>query len=1130
MKFKRLICLLLSLVTVFCIATTAFADQNWTGDDGETDIVSPEGSFWSYYLQGIRLSVFHINTKRILATADYSNLSNEQIHNYPTADGKVSNIADNWFGYNSKLYYMKGGNLNFSLATYSVRDFKVNGQKIYFPDCINQDDTSNFAAVKKFFADDDVLATVAADFGMDYDTLTSGDYKLILEPVVYFRYAGDWYAMTAAEAGAWKLKYGSMASTGSIVGMTDLTELTLPICMFLEYDDNDVGIVAYTGGKVKQPGAIIRDQMGVGILSAEDMLGEETEPCCDCDPFCPCKFNDDGTKRPGPCRCFEDPVHDHEEKIPCTPDYPPNCLCQTGSLYIKKVDAQNNRPLAGATFSIKNKTTGETKVATSGSDGLARFDDLHIGHWVITESSAPSGYVASSTTAVVSVSANQRTDTTFTNEKKQKPTVPVTGKNIIWGYQLTKSFTNPTNFSNYVNAPVVTPSTGCPGSPTGYSSGCLLHLGYGTLISSTYHEHEVTITVGYDEETGTAITETYTYPCATNKWRHDNAHRIGYKLKNHLIVRRAAYIGSSAFLDGGMGKFRIMHNGGNYKLQFNLDSDYHVYRTTDLLRELIEKTWISHRNGGLTAQSQELRLASYMNRENSSYIKFYKDYTGYTPHEASGYIYSDSKTHATVNGITTRTTHGALSTVTRYYDGTYCNQGVQKDETINGTANSATQKYEYSVEGTYKALARTWSTAKEQTTHSVNTRTNTVTQIFQIPSNTFTFQPTYKMWYTDTLGSNDIKEAWMLSAGQRTFQATDVLKITNGGGQTDVWAPWSRDWVDKYTDNSSYGSEQSRGYSVIKAGMVVRAVSANPTTITITAAFHVQDPAFAPESQKTAVARANEAKAREMQQAVDAVVAQFTTDPENTYGFYSNLWEATSENIVDNSNGALDMPCESWAASESPKTRLNIAESFTPTVTTNYNVYRGGPDAYKSSAIHKNMQLNGKTYTSCTTISPLDTYTGTTGTVAKLLDTSLSATGRKNYIFADANSATTDPTKTRWYEEFYDGIRVCEIVTTIKIAAGDISTDYHQVHSQLSDSTTDMNILANNLQAPIYGYNLFSDGMYGIGLCAVTEDPVKFGGKNFGSAYLFWPPKEFGVRGSVYDLAQSAPQQIIKLR
>ena len=74
-----------------------------------------------------------------------------------------------------------------------------------------------------------------------------------------------------------------------------------------------------------------------------------------------------------------------------------------------------------------------------------------------------------------------------------------------------------------------------------------------------------------------------------------------------------------------------------------------------------------------------------------------------------------------------------------------------------------------------------------------------------------------------------------------------------------------------------------------------------------------------------------------------------------------------------------------------------------------------------------------------------------------------------------------------------------------------------------------MNELAENMMFPGTKKKLFSDGMFGIGLCVVSKNGLDLGANSYGNVYLIFPPKEFGVRGSVYDLAQNAPQYFIRL-
>ena len=62
-------------------------------------------------------------------------------------------------------------------------------------------------------------------------------------------------------------------------------------------------------------------------------------------------------------------------------------------LIVKKVDAQTNVPLAGATFHIaKEGSSLQWNVTTSGTAGTATLDNLSAGTYAITETGAPNGY------------------------------------------------------------------------------------------------------------------------------------------------------------------------------------------------------------------------------------------------------------------------------------------------------------------------------------------------------------------------------------------------------------------------------------------------------------------------------------------------------------------------------------------------------------------------------------------------------------------------------------------------------------------------------------------------------------------------------------------------------------------
>lgn len=171
---KRGLLILLTLVMVLsCLTVPALADEdvgdpNISGDDGGTGAGS-ESAYWGAYLQGVRISVYDIKGKRVRATADYSNLTSEQIQS--TYCGE--NMADMWFGYTPKTAYMRGAALTAQQgSTYNVRNFRQNGKVVTFPNCINTNDTTNFAAVKEFMTRKETIEGLANDFNMSFEEIT----------------------------------------------------------------------------------------------------------------------------------------------------------------------------------------------------------------------------------------------------------------------------------------------------------------------------------------------------------------------------------------------------------------------------------------------------------------------------------------------------------------------------------------------------------------------------------------------------------------------------------------------------------------------------------------------------------------------------------------------------------------------------------------------------------------------------------------------------------------------------------------------------------------------------------------------------------------------------------------------
>jgi hypothetical protein len=107
---------------------------------------------------------------------------------------------------------------------------------------------------------------IANDFGISFEQLTNGNYKLLLEPIAYFKYQGIQMGMSAHEAALYdQIQNGDLRSK-----MVSLTHQNLPLAMFLER--SDLGFPAWNGSSSgRQSNATILTYLGLGIVSYKDV-------------------------------------------------------------------------------------------------------------------------------------------------------------------------------------------------------------------------------------------------------------------------------------------------------------------------------------------------------------------------------------------------------------------------------------------------------------------------------------------------------------------------------------------------------------------------------------------------------------------------------------------------------------------------------------------------------------------------------------------------------------------------------------------------------------------------------------------------------------------------------------------
>lgn len=201
-------------------------------------------SAWNPGDDGVRVSVMEGTTA--IKTFDISNIERTR--------------TQRCFVIHNKLYYKDGGQLTYKVDAYT--NWTPPADKLLPTIIPSSGGGNNIVAIRSYFTDEYVIRFLATKAGMAYEELISGDYKLLLEPIAYFKYNGIQYAMTATEAALLDVK-----TSGDLrFQMSNLTHQNQPLAMFLEH--SDLGIAAWDGATTgRQSNIDILKKLGVGIVS-----------------------------------------------------------------------------------------------------------------------------------------------------------------------------------------------------------------------------------------------------------------------------------------------------------------------------------------------------------------------------------------------------------------------------------------------------------------------------------------------------------------------------------------------------------------------------------------------------------------------------------------------------------------------------------------------------------------------------------------------------------------------------------------------------------------------------------------------------------------------------------------------
>ncbi|TQI68538.1 hypothetical protein [Clostridium sp. KNHs216] len=255
---KRIISLMLCVIIVFSIPCAASADGDGNMDGGGGDMGSgTNNNIWHDGEDGVRVTIIRASdNKAVSLPIDLTNKNESGI------------LPGYHFGKVCKMQYRNGTVLYPSSSKYYA-----DRPSVPLPKIISDRGNANITEIKKYFCSEWALKNIASIIGASYNTLVNGNYKLLIEPIAYFTFQGNKFAMTATEAAL----YDQKLSGGLRSKMVSLTHQNLPLSLFLER--SDLGFAAYTGSTSKaQSDATIISYLGLGIVKFKpDSDGEDDE-------------------------------------------------------------------------------------------------------------------------------------------------------------------------------------------------------------------------------------------------------------------------------------------------------------------------------------------------------------------------------------------------------------------------------------------------------------------------------------------------------------------------------------------------------------------------------------------------------------------------------------------------------------------------------------------------------------------------------------------------------------------------------------------------------------------------------------------------------------------------------------
>ncbi|WOO35781.1 hypothetical protein R2R35_18545 [Anaerocolumna sp. AGMB13020] len=256
------------LMIINCKQVKADTNMDGGGSGGGSQSGTSE-NFYSSGDDGVRITIIDIKTgMRATGTwsIDYFRKSKED--KTITHFGKVNKLE-----YMGVSGYSSAKALQQSAESYRVDGsgktvaYRVEDMPIIVSSSLGNSDIEK---IKDYFDDKARLEVIASRVGISYSEMINGNYKMIIEPVIYLTFQGRYIAMTAHEAAKLDMALGGTSTTGGQLRakFVSFSHKNLPLSIFLK--KKELGVKRWTGSKKDRVNnGQILEYLGIGILSFE---------------------------------------------------------------------------------------------------------------------------------------------------------------------------------------------------------------------------------------------------------------------------------------------------------------------------------------------------------------------------------------------------------------------------------------------------------------------------------------------------------------------------------------------------------------------------------------------------------------------------------------------------------------------------------------------------------------------------------------------------------------------------------------------------------------------------------------------------------------------------------------------